>query len=126
MNLIIGGAFQGKLDYAKEKYALSEEDVFHCREDLPEIDFSKTCIDHLEEFNLACVRANVDPVQYLKKHWEDWRHSVMICMDISGGVVPLGKEMRLWRNENGKVCQFLSREASSVTRIFCGLEQKLK
>ena len=126
MNLIIGGAFQGKLDYAREKYGFTEEDIYLCEENTPEIDFLKPCINHLEEFVLACVRAEVDPVQYLKKHWEDARQSTFICMDISSGVVPLGKEMRLWRNENGKVCQYLSREAASVTRIFCGLEQKLK
>ena len=126
MDLIIGGAFQGKLDYAREKYGYKEEDIYICREDTPEIDFLKPCIAYLEEFTLACVRAGVDPLQYLKNHWEDARQATFICMDISSGVVPLGKEMRLWRNENGKVCQYLSREASSVTRIFCGLEQKLK
>ena len=126
MDLIIGGAFQGKLDYAREKYGYKEEDIYICREDTPEIDFLKPCIAYLEEFVLACVRAEVDPVQNLKDHWEDGRQSTFICMDISSGVVPLGKEMRLWRNENGKVSQYLSREASSVTRIFCGLEQKLK
>ena len=126
MNLIIGGAFQGKLDYAREKYGFTEEDIYQCEENTPEIDFLKPCINHLEEFNLACVRSGKDPVKYLKAHWEELRQSTLICMDISSGVVPLGKEMRLWRNENGKVCQYLSKEAASVTRIFCGLEQKLK
>ena len=126
MNLIIGGAFQGKLDYAKEKYDFKDEDVFLCDENTAEIDFSKPCINHLEEFILACVRQNMDPVQYLKQHWEDARYSCFICMDISSGVVPMDKEMRLWRDANGKVCQYLSREAASVVRIFCGLEQKLK
>ena len=126
MNLIIGGAFQGKLDYAMEKYHFSPEDVYLCDENTPELDFGKPCINHLEEFTLACVRQDVDPVQYLKAHWEDVRQMTFICMDISSGVVPLGKEMRLWRNENGRLCQYLSREAASVTRIFCGLEQKLK
>ena len=126
MNLIIGGAFQGKLDYAREKYHFTDSDIYLCQEHTPEIDFLKPCINHLEEFTLACVRAQVDPVQYLKSHWEDARQTTFICMDISSGVVPLGKEMRMWRNETGKVCQYLSREAASVTRIFCGLEQKLK
>ena len=126
MNLIIGGAYQGKLDYAREKYNLKDWEVYGCSEDCPEIDFAKPCINHLEEFVLACIRAQKDPVAYLKQHWEDWRDSIFICMDLSSGVVPLGKEMRLWRNENGKVCQLLSKEAASVTRIFCGLEQKLK
>ena len=126
MNLIIGGAFQGKLDYAKEKYGYTQENVYLCDENTPEIDFSKPCINHLEEFTLACVRHGVDPVQYFKQHWEDARYSCFICMDISSGVVPLSQELRMWRNENGKLCQYLSGESSSVVRIFCGLEQVLK
>ena len=126
MDLIIGGAFQGKLDYARSKYGYQDGDIYICREDTPEIDFMKPCIAYLEEFTLACVRCGIDPVQYLKDHWEDGRQSTFLCMDISSGVVPIEKEMRLWRNENGKVCQYLSKEASSVVRIFCGLEQKLK
>ena len=124
MNLIIGGAYQGKLDYAKEKFNIADWDVFTCTGS--EIDFSKTCINHVEEFVLACIREDKDPIQYFKKHWEDWRHSVVICMDLTCGVVPLEAEMRKWRNTTGQLCQFLSREASSVSRIFCGLEQKLK
>lgn len=124
MDLIIGGSYQGKLDFAREKYHLKDWDVFSCSG--CEIDFSKPCIHHLEEFVLACVQHNIDPVQYFKQHWEDWRQSVLICQDMSCGVVPLGAEMRQWRQATGLLCQFLSREASSVSRIFCGLEQRLK
>ena len=124
MNLIIGGAYQGKLDYAKETYHYEPRQVFTCSG--TDIDFSLPCIDHLEEYVLSCVRAGVDPAALFKKHWEDWRHSTLICMDLSCGVVPLEAEMRAWRNETGKLCQYLSREASSVVRIFCGLEEKLK
>ena len=124
MNLIIGGAYQGKLDYAKETYGFRESDIFHCRG--CEIDFSKPCIDELQEFILACIHEEEDPIVYFKHHWEDWRQSTVICDDMSSGVVPLGADMRQWRQVTGQMCQYLSREASSVTRIFCGLEQKLK
>lgn len=51
MVLIIGGAYQGKLDFAKSTFDLSESDVFTCTGG--EIDFSKRCIDHIEEFTLG-------------------------------------------------------------------------
>jgi len=34
--------------------------------------------------------------------------------------------MRAWRDMTGRLCAYLSSEADSVTRMFCGLEQKLK
>ena len=39
MILIIGGAYQGKLDFAKEAFGITAADVFTCTSG--EIDFSK-------------------------------------------------------------------------------------
>ena len=55
MELIIGGAYQGKLDYAKEKYSLSEQDIFECSED-KDIDTSKKCIYHYEKYLMYCCK----------------------------------------------------------------------
>ena len=50
MILIIGGAYQGKLDFAKETFGVTDADVYICGED--EIDFSKRCIYKIEAFVL--------------------------------------------------------------------------
>ena len=126
MILLIGGAYQGKLAYAKENFHLSEIDIYTCHEDHSSIDFSKRCIDRLEEFTLACVRNQICSVEYFREHREAWADHLLICQDIFCGVVPLGAEMRAWRNETGRLCQYLSHEAKRVSRIFCGLEQRLK
>ena len=124
MKLIIGGAFQGKLDYAKAAYGLTDADVFTCTG--TNIDFSKKCIASISEFTYACVLKNISPLEIFQKNRELWKDSILICQDIFCGVVPLGADQRAWRRETGLLCQYLSREAESVTRIFCGLEQKLK
>lgn len=124
MKLIIGGAYQGKTEYAKNLFSLLDKDIFVCEN--TEIDFSKRGIDNLEKFMFACVKADIDPVEYFKQHSEKWQNSIIICQDIFCGVVPMGAENRKWRQETGRLCQYLSKEAESVVRIFCGLEQKLK
>ena len=124
MKLIIGGAYQGKLDFAKEAFGLKENDVFTCEKE--QIDFSFRCIDRLEEFTYACMQQGIDSLEYMKAHKENWKDSILICQDIFCGVVPLGADLRAWRQNTGLLCQYLSREAESVSRIFCGLEQKLK
>lgn len=60
MNLIIGGAYQGKRSFAKEAFGLKDADIYTCSGS--EIDFSYPCIDRLEEFTLACVREGKDQV----------------------------------------------------------------
>jgi len=120
MILIIGGAYQGKLDFAKETYGVAEEQVHTCTDG--EIDFSKRCIYHLETF----AAHHTDPVGYFKTHRKDWQDSILILEDIFCGVVPMGEENRVWRQNTGRLAQYLSKEATSVSRIFCGLEQRLK
>ncbi len=124
MNLIIGGAYQGKLDYAKSKYGLSDADIFVCTG--TEIDFSKRCIASIEEFTYACAVEKKDARAYFQAHAEQWKDCILICQDIFCGVVPLGADQRAWRQETGLLSQYLSKQAQSVTRIFCGLEQRLK
>lgn len=124
MVLIIGGAWQGKLNWAREMYSLTDGDVFTCTD--TEIDFSRRCIEHLEKYTLACVSAGVDPVAKFEENAERWADSVLICDDVSCGVVPMSAQLRLWRNETGRLCQYLASHADRVSRIFCGLEQRLK
>ena len=124
MVLIIGGSYQGKLDFTKTAFTLSEDDIFTCSSS--EIDFSKRCINSIEEFSLASIRCGTDPSEYFNVHKDDWKDSILICEDIFCGVVPMGAEMRAWRQATGRLCQYLSREAAQVSRIFCGLEQRLK
>ena len=45
MVLIIGGAWQGKLEFAKREFHLKDSDIYTCSG--AEIDFSKPCIDRL-------------------------------------------------------------------------------
>ena len=124
MKLIIGGAYQGKRDFAKSAFALTEEDIFTCHGE--EIDFSAPCIDKIEEFTYACVKAGKDPVAIFQQHEDEWKDAVLICQDIFCGVVPVDALLRQWRQETGQLCQYLTKNADSVSRIFCGLEQRLK
>ena len=55
MDLIIGGAYQGKRELAKRKYGFSDADIYTCGEE-SDIVFGARCIDKIEEFTLKCVR----------------------------------------------------------------------
>ena len=120
MILIIGGAYQGKLNFAKEAFSIPDTEVYACTSG--EIDFSKRCIYKIEDF----AYAHQDPIAYFQANKELWQNSVLILQDIFCGVVPMGAENRAWRQRTGRLAQYLSKEATQVSRIFCGLEQRLK
>ena len=120
MILIIGGAYQGKLDYAKKTFGIEDADICVCGKE--NIDFSRRCICEIQEFTFA----EEDPVRRFEENRERWKDGVLICRDIFCGVVPMGAENRAWRQKTGRLCQYLAGEADQVIRIFCGLEQRLK
>ena len=61
MILIIGGAYQGKLDYAKAEYGLTDDDVFTCEEGSTAIGFDEKIVDHFERYVLALIKAGQVP-----------------------------------------------------------------
>ena len=132
MHLIFGGAYQGKLDYVKEHYQLNDQEVFFCSSSDgecpagPNIDFTKKAIDRLEDFVMSCVRCGMEAKDYLEANQTEWKDTVFICTDISSGIVPFEKELRAWREMVGRTLMYLGKEADEVTRIFCGLPQKIK
>ena len=119
MVLIIGGAYQGKLTYAREKYGLKDTDIFTCGED-GELDASKRCIRRLEEYVWGCLKTGAEPTLDFRKD------AVLISRDISAGIVPIDPEQRAWREAVGRYLSALAAKADTVTRIFCGLSQQLK
>ncbi len=119
MELIIGGAYQGKLDHARVKYGLTDKDIFVCTDD-KDIDCSKRCIYHYEQYLLYCYRNGKEPLLDLG---ED---RIVILDDIFCGVVPIDKEIRGWREFCGRTAAELTKKADSVTRLFCGIQQVLK
>ncbi|MBN7774367.1 bifunctional adenosylcobinamide kinase/adenosylcobinamide-phosphate guanylyltransferase [Clostridium aminobutyricum] len=128
MELIVGGAYQGKLEYVKKTYQIKDEEVFYCEEDAanPQLDLSKKVIYQLENFILACVKQGIGAREYLMDNRGFLENKIIVCMDISQGIVPMDREMRAWREMNGRALIYLSEEAENVVRIFCGLPHKIK
>lgn len=118
MDLIIGGAYQGKLDYAREHFGIEEQDICICTEQ-ERPDFEKRCLVHYEKYLLYCLRSKEE--KQLPR-----QDAVVIAEDIFCGVVPIDPEIRAWREEAGRGLTALAHSADTVTRIFCGLPLKLK
>ena len=82
MDLIIGGAYQGKLRYAMERFHLAPEELSYYDHGF---DTSRRCICYLEQAVWAAVEAGEPFV--LPKLRPD---AVVLCTDVSCGVVPVG------------------------------------
>ena len=120
MELIIGGACQGKKEYAISHFGLKDSEIFTCTED-GEPDLSVRCIDHLERYLRRCAAEDREPAapEAFRKD------AVLICEDITCGIVPINALDRKWRELTGRYLQRLTGAGADVTRVFCGFAQKL-
>jgi len=124
MIVVIGGAYQGKLDYVLEKYP--GKSVFTCSTECAELDLSADIINSLHLMVLAQIRVGADPLAYICKVLSDLKGKVLIFDDISCGVVPVEPEARLWRETTGRALALLSKNADEVIRVFCGIGSRIK
>ena len=126
MIFITGGSFQGKLDFAKAHFGLSDSDIFLCNENAAALDASGKCVAYVERWALNRLRAGFDPLEEIEKHLSKLEDTVVIATDISGGVVPMDAQMRAWREACGRMSALLAARSGEVWRLFCGLPQRLK
>lgn len=125
MILIFGGSYQGKLEFAKETFGITENDVFTCTVD-SEIDWSKKVLYNLDQSFLRHVREGKESREVLKDHLDQLKDKILIVNDISQGIVPMERENRDWREMTGRAMLYISKEADEVYRVFCGLGSKIK
>ena len=122
MILIYGGAYQGKLDFARAQYGLSEDEIQVCGAHTRALDGSKRCLAYVEKWALNCVRAGEDPLEAFKVR-ED---AIVIATDISCGVVPMDGTLRAWREACGRLNAQIAARSEAVWRLFCGIPERLK
>ena len=124
MVFIFGGAYQGKLDYAKNNYSLGQ--VFDCRAGAPTPQMSADIICGLEAFVKDCIGRGIEAADWFRDRKEEWRDKVLIMQDMSQGIVPMDKEERAAREMSGRLMIYLAGEAEEVIRVFCGIGEKIK
>lgn len=126
MMLIFGGAYQGKLAYALERFGLTHNDVFTCGGDddcLPE---NRKIIYEIDKWILALLKKDIDVEQAMRRFIDNNKDAIVICNDISCGVVPVDPLMRKWREAAGRALAALSRESDEVVRLFCAIPTRIK
>lgn len=125
MILIFGGAYQGKFDFAKENFDVTDDDVFFCTAE-KDIDWSAKVLCHMDQAFLRHVREGKESREELALHLDELKDKIIIVNDISQGIVPMEVDLRAWREMTGRAMLYLSKEAEEVYRVFCGLGNKIK
>lgn len=135
MKLIVGGAYQGKLNAAFGLLGEGEDLslVADGRTAPFEEAFDKKIVYNLHEYiKRFCQeeesedRIAAQVQKFLEKLVQKNSQAIVVCNELGCGIVPLSRTDRLWRESTGDACQYLAGEAEEVCRVICGLIQPLK
>lgn len=123
MMLIIGGAYEGKTEYAK---AIGISDI--CDGETAQFDEIKKhrCIRNYQMLVKRQLEAGIDPIKEAERLFEECPDMVIISTEIGCGIVPIEKSERIWRETVGKVCCLLAAKSENVIRISCGIPSVIK
>ncbi|WP_160155969.1 bifunctional adenosylcobinamide kinase/adenosylcobinamide-phosphate guanylyltransferase [Geobacillus sp. TFV-3] len=138
MHFVVGGAFQGKRKWVRERYGINDgvHIIWHNGYVEPYgppggVETAKTVVfDGLE----AAIRRQPDADEWEPyfRAWQRWeaakpdRAVVWIGTDVTQGIVPVDSEERRWRDAVGMCYQRLASICCRVDRIWCGLSERLK
>ena len=126
MILIFGGAYQGKLSYALVRFGLDDCDVFRCDDNDVRAPAGAAVVYELDKWLLALVKAGDDTDGAVHKFLAGNGGSVVICNDITCGVVPVDPLRRKWREAVGRALAELAGVSDEVVRLFCGIPTRIK
>ena len=125
MHLIIGGKYQGKLDYAINLYG-SFSTTYNLSQIHPSIINQSGLIINVHLGVKTLLTQNISPCEFFLSKIEFLRQSVIIGDEINSGIIPINEFERKYRDQTGKLYQILAHEADIVDRIFAGLPLRLK
>lgn len=126
MILIIGGAFQGKKEYAKKTFGLKEEEFVDgacCGEE--EL-YQAKAVFHLHEFVRRNLKEGRDIGGMAERILQKNPSVIFLCNELGSGVVPVEAFDREWREATGRLCCRLAAEAEEVHRVVCGIGMVIK
>lgn len=150
MEVYFGGAFQGKLEYVLEKKGcLKVADGAGCSlKDIKEaqvLNHLHLYIKRLTYKEGAAYNTTVDDTitaddtitvdttaktmpaaEIINDIYEANPDIILICDEVGGGIVPLKKEDRIYREAVGRVLCCAVKKSDRVERVMCGIGQCLK
>ena len=123
-HIIMGGAFQGKTQYATKIYpGLKLTDGFNCP--LDEIE-NCVAVNEFHSFTRRWLLEGRTKEALLTMLENNRNLQLLISDEIGYGLVPIDDFEREYREFHGRVMTELAEKADGVERVVCGIPQKIK
>ena len=124
MEMIIGGAYQGKAAYAKAQFP----DVdWKFGGEITEEELLKAAgVLGFQEYIRTALKAGEDLTGLTEKLAQQDPDVILVSEEVGYGIVPADAFERQYREAVGRVCTALAAKSRRVTRVVCGIGTVLK
>ncbi len=123
MELYVGGACQGKLQYVLLRHpGLTEEDVFDGAVFSGRDSVKEPSGMILNHFHLLVRNLNDEEIEKLLEN----KYRIIISDEVGSGVIPVDARERDYRERTGRWLCTLAASADRVERVICGIGQRIK
>ena len=130
--LVLGGAFQGKKEWIKQRLLEAEEKktqwklIEHLEDIIKEqvTTYCRECFDKNYEVEEKKIFTQI--WKKLEKMCIKEKNYIFIVNEIGAGMVPMGKEERIYREMVGRITCEIAKQADEVYRIVAGCPMKVK
>lgn len=126
MILVTGGAYQGKMDFAKS-LCKTENPIVAKGDSVSKEKLAEAEI--VADFHLyikQLLKEACDPYEEIKNLLDQNPKIIIEVTELGCGIVPMDEKDRYWREITGRICCFLAKEAEAVYRMYCGISTRIK
>ena len=120
IRLYIGGAGHGQAELAEKE---TGKMPVQCT---PDEALKCPAIDNFHLITKQILAQGGSPQEYAKELLKSNPDAVICSDEIGCGIHPLAQEERIWREETGRALCILAEGAGTVTRVICGIGQRIK
>lgn len=126
MNLIIGGAYQGKKQFTSEMYGLSLSEFVDGRVCPFGSLKNAKAVHHFQDYVKRMLLDGIDAQEEILKEIDENSQLIIICNELGCGLVPMEAFDRRYRETVGRLQCEIAKKANEVYRVYCGIGEKLK
>ena len=120
IRLYIGGSGNGQAELAEKE---TGRKPVQCT---PDEALKSPAIDNFHLVAKQILSQGGSPQEYAKELLKSNPDAVICSDEIGCGIHPLAQEERIWREETGRALCILAEGAGTVTRVICGIGQRIK
>lgn len=126
MELIIGGAYNSKLNFALKYYNLKQEDFQNGAECNLNDAFNKKGIYNLHLLIRRFIVSGINDYNKIIEKILLSNIEIIICTEVGNGVVPLDRIDNQMREYVGRILSIISEKSTRVIRIYYGIPSVIK